>query len=82
MFNKVEVILKKRSTGSEDGIHIKDFEPSEEPQLIEETLAQVFVACGIAEYPGKKKDEKKEDAKPNAIKPDETKPNKNKFESK
>lgn len=68
-FVKVPIIMKKNSTGSEDGINIKLFTASPEPQLVEENLAKVFVGCGIASYceePDKKKAEK--------ISPDETKP--------
>ena len=78
MFVKVPIVLKKNAQGSEDGIHIKNFQASEEPQLVEESLAKVFVGSGIAEYFKEKTVEKKVEQ---SVKPEETKPLNKKFET-
>jgi hypothetical protein len=37
------VVIKTKCEGSEDGISVKTFEPSPEPQQVEEKLARIFV---------------------------------------
>lgn len=66
------IIITKRTTGSEDGINVKFFDVDPEPQRVERTLAQVFLATGCAEYPKKaeaKKPEHVEETGPKNIKP-------------
>lgn len=46
-----EVIIKKECRGSEDGIRVKTFFPSDSPQAVEAKLADVFVAQGWATFP-------------------------------
>ena len=65
------IIITKRTTGSEDGIHVKFFDVDPEPQRVERRLAKVFIATGCAEYP-KAKEIKPEFTKP-AAGPKETK---------
>jgi hypothetical protein len=61
------IVITKRTTGSEDGINVKMFDADPEPQRVEKSLAQVFVATGCAEYP--KKVEKKTEPAPAIVKP-------------
>lgn len=71
-FVKVPIVLKIDAQGSEDGIHVKLFRASDEPQLVEENLAKVFIGCGIADAFCEKKKDKQQETKP--FKPQETKP--------
>lgn len=69
-FVKVPIVLKIDAQGSEDGIHVKLFRASDEPQLVEENLAKVFIGCGIADaFCDKKKDKQQETVKPQETKP-------------
>ena len=61
------IIITRQTTGSEDGINIKIFNVEPDPQRVEKSLAQVFVATGCAEYP--KKVEKKTEPAPAIVKP-------------
>jgi hypothetical protein len=44
----VNLVIKKDCKGSEDGIKVKNFVASPEPQPVEEKLASVFVDQGWA----------------------------------
>ena len=46
-----EIIITKLCKGSEDGIHVKTFQPGQAPQPVEEKLARIFVAQGWAVVP-------------------------------
>lgn len=43
-----EIVITKPCKGSEDGIHVRVFNASPNPQPVEEKLARVFVAKGWA----------------------------------
>lgn len=47
----VDLVIKQDCSGSEDGIHVKQFKKSDAPQPVEEKLAGVFVDQGWAAKP-------------------------------